>query len=294
MGHPEILEIDATRFEVLKRARRVLLEAFAIEEKYEILLANYIAFEQEVLQNSAAYMIKGWGEYEEFYESRLGINVCLVNMLTAARLYVDQFPRHVRACLPDSENGLEKAKALLREAHDSSFNYRFMEALRNYVQHIGLPVHRVSVGAGGTSDGSVEFGLAIVSNKNLLAEDSEFKRRVLDECPEEVDLMIAARSYMGSLGGAHNTARKLINAAVELARQTIERERAAYESEYSRANDGLVGLEAQAIQEGALQERIPLLLEWDDIRRKLNAKNIQIGNLSKRYVSGRSRARRHV
>jgi hypothetical protein len=34
-------------------------------------------------------------------------------------------------------------------------------------------------------------------------------------------------------------------------------------------------------------ETVPLLLDWDDIRLKLQRKNARLINLSKRYVSGK-------
>jgi hypothetical protein len=45
---PEI-KIDTVRFEKIKEAREILTNALAIEEKYELLLQNYLEFEKGLL-----------------------------------------------------------------------------------------------------------------------------------------------------------------------------------------------------------------------------------------------------
>lgn len=140
------LEIDKERFDLLKGARHTLIEAFALEEKYEILISNYLELEQQIVRQAVVAQIRTQSDYSEYFEFRMAFNVALVNLLTAARLYVDQFPRHVRDCLLD-ENQLVLAESWLKQAYDSAFEYRFMEALRNHVQHNGVPLHSWSVGS---------------------------------------------------------------------------------------------------------------------------------------------------
>src|SRR5262245_30667537 len=97
---PEI-EITETDYVAYKAARVVLLDGFAIEEKYEILISNYLEFEKQIVEATAASMVRNYLDYSDFFSVRLGFNIRLVNVLTSARLYVDQLEQHVRRCLPD-------------------------------------------------------------------------------------------------------------------------------------------------------------------------------------------------
>lgn len=283
------LEIDKERFDFLKRARHTLIEALALEEKYEILISNYLELEQQIVRQAVVAQVRTQSDYSEFFEFRMIFNVALVNLLTAARLYVDQFPRHVRDCLAD-ESQLALAKSWLNQAYDSAFEYRFMEALRNHVQHNGVPLHWWSVGSKRTDKGLREFSVSLCAEKKHLAEDTEFKKTVLAECDEKVDLLFAARVYMQSLSEVHSKARDAISNSVAIARLAAQEEQDRYQSSSSGTEDRLLGLEAQAVENDRIIERVPLLLQWDDVRKKLQMKNPLLRNISNSFASGRSRS----
>ncbi len=167
LGPRQELEIDKECFDFLKQARHILLEAFALEEKYEILISNYLELEQQIVRQAVVAQIRTQSDYSEYFEFRMVFNVTLVNLLTAARLYVDQFPRHVRDCLAD-ENQLALAESWLKQAYDSAFEYRFMEALRNHVQHNGVPLHSWSVGTEKVDEGLIESKCFTICGKEVL------------------------------------------------------------------------------------------------------------------------------
>lgn len=288
LGPRQELEIDKERFNFLKQARHTLLEAFALEEKYEILVSNYLELEQQIVRQAVVAQVRTQSDYSEYFEFRMVFNVALVNLLTAARLYVDQFPRHVRDCLADKSQ-LAHAKSWLNQAYDSTFEYRFMEALRNHVQHNGIPLHWWSIGSQRTDEGLREFSVSLCAEKKHLAEDMEFKKTVLTEGDEKVDLLIATRVYMQSLSEVHSKARDAISKAVAVARLAIQEEQARYQSSSSGAEDSLLGLEAQATENGTIVDRVPLFLKWDDVRKKLQTKNPLLRNISNSFASSRSR-----
>ncbi|OQW40021.1 MAG: hypothetical protein A4S08_05445 [Proteobacteria bacterium SG_bin4] len=282
------LEIDKECFDFLNQAGHTLLEAFALEEKYEILISNYLGLEKQIVCQAVEAQVRTQSEYSEYFEFRMTFNVALVNLLTAARLYVDQFPRHVRDCLAD-ENQFALAKSWLKQAYDSAFGYRFMEALRNHVQHNGIPLHWWSVGSEKTTEGLQEFGVSLCADKKRLTEDTDFKKTVLVECDEKIDLLIATRIYMQSLSEIHSKAHDAISNSVEKARLAIQKEHTRYQSSSSSPEDSLIALEAQAIENERIIDRVPLLLQWDDVRKKLQMRNSLLRNISNSFASSRSR-----
>ena len=192
---PEI-EITEENFLALQGAREVLTNALAIEENYEILICNYLELEKQILNDTANYMVRDHVEYSDVFDVRLALNVRLVNFLTSARLYIDQLSRHVRGCLPELTD--EIVKAGFSKEYDENPEYRFMEALRNHVQHRGLPIHWISHGARWTEigeNGLLEYSMELSSQRSFLEEDKKFNKTVLQELDDEIDLKMNARCY---------------------------------------------------------------------------------------------------
>lgn len=282
---PEI-EISEKVYSDLQRARDTLSNALAIEEKYEIVVSNYLAFELEILNATTRFMVREHLDYTGFFEVRLGFNIKLVNLLTSVRLYVDQLNQNIAECLTEIPNVKEDVKSLFSKEYDENRYYRFMEALRNYVQHRGLPVHLTQFGAHRTSlkhDGLLEYSLGLVSQRSYLGKDNKMKNKVLEEMDEKVDLKEATRSYIESISRVHESARNMISDTVSTSRQIIESAHERYSQDYS---GGLVGLSASKWVDQKRVATIPLLLDWDDVRVNLQKRNKMLVNLSKHYVTG--------
>lgn len=107
---PEI-EITVKEYTKYKNARDILLNAFSIEEIYEIVIRSYIDFEKQLSDTSIIHMTRSGWDYRDIFEEKLVFNIRLLNLLTACRLYIDQVKPHVRECIsnvPDSLTIIEK------------------------------------------------------------------------------------------------------------------------------------------------------------------------------------------
>lgn len=284
---PEV-EVSAEEYSLLGRARGVLSSALAIEEKYEILVTNFLTLETQLLQIAATNTVRNTLSYSEFFETRSALNICVVNLLTAARLYLDQLPQDVADCIPKSLDAANLVKTRRSKEYDEHFEYRFMEALRNHVQHRGIPIHFIKQDAHWTSfgdDGRMEFTVDIAAQRRYLAEDDKFKKTILDEVTGDVDLKAACRSYVESLSAINEFARDLVAESTKSARARLEAAHKRYAEVYS---ESLIGLTASAIDEGREISSVPLLIDWDDVRLDLQKRNTQLINLRKRYATGRA------
>jgi hypothetical protein len=187
---------------------------------------------------------------------------------------------------------MDSTKKLFRKEYDGSFESRFMEALRNHVQHRGIPVHSTTLPGKWTSfdeNGELEFSLNMGSLRSFLQEDSEFKKSVLEEMGERVDLKVATRSYIECLNRVHCNGREMIAHASNAARALVEKARKLYSGVYDESLAGLSACAWSDEGENALQQStVPLWLDWDDIRLRLIEKNGRLINLRKRYVTGRN------
>lgn len=283
-------EVSHEEFLGLSEAREILTNAFAIEEKYEIILSNLLDLEKELLSLAATEILRQSSDYSDFYAVRAVLNVRMVNLLTAAKLYLDQLPQHACKCLPTNPDAKEKIHSYCSEEYDSRFEYRFMEALRNYVQHRGIPVHFTSHGGAWTSrdrDGFLEYCVDIGAQRAYLEEDGKFKRSVLEEITHDVvDLKACARVYIESISTINHRTRELVSESVKEARTIIEQCHERYAAVYDGA---LVALAALALDENDRIERtIPLLLDWDDVRVELQKRNRRLSNLVRQYATGKA------
>jgi len=283
---PEV-SIDQEAFISLRGSRNALSDGLAIEEKYEFVISNYLELERELFDHSADSMVRQATKYHDFFQIRVGFNRRLVNLLTAARLYVDQVGSHVRRIMNDSAESQESVKSLLRSEYDKELDYRFMEALRNYVQHRGTPVHWFSVSQSVQEEDDirwVRYSTELASLRAELSEDKEFKKQVLDELPERIDLRMAVRVYVECLSRVHCATRRMVSPRLDQCRALIEGARGSYKEVHP---DHFVGLHALKVDGGTVAEAVPLLLDWDDCRVGLTERNAELVNLRRRFVSGR-------
>lgn len=283
---PEI-EISKSKYIEYKRARKVLSNCFEIEEKYEILISNYLEFETQLLNATAIQMVRRSLDYSDLFQFRLALNIRLINFLTSARLYVDRMKENVKECVPELPDAKKLVEAQFSKEYEKHPEYRFMEALRNYAQHRGLPVHWTSQGGKWTNlreNGFLEFSTELASLRSSFEEDKTFKRSVLEELDEKMDLKAAIRCYVESISNVHAAARQIIEKSVVSSRELLEDAHKQYASVYS---GNLVGLSACVCVEGKQTESTSLLLDWDDVRMKLQKRNPKATNLKKRYVTGK-------
>ncbi len=289
LGECPTLTIDSEMFSMLKSSRHILSEALAIEEEYEMVISNYIDLEKESISVSISHMTRNYQGYVDSFDVRLVLNRRFMNLLTSARLYTDKLASHCVACLP-KENGVkERVNLLFSTAYDKSFDYRFMDALRNHIQHYGTAVHRVMFGGRWTSlddKGLLEFSSSFTAEKKFIASDGHFKKQVLDEMPEKVDLISASRGYIEALSSIHINARQMISKSVNGARALIQAAIDGYKSAYKK---DFVGLTAYMFDGDSKMDEVLVFLNWDDIRLELEKRNHQLINLKKRYATGQAK-----
>lgn len=292
-GDTTEIEIDESTYLAYKTAMEVLSSCLAIEKKYEILLSNYLELERQILQITSSQMIRGLPVTpSDFYlmaevNIRLMLDLRLVNLLTSARLYLDQISGHVRECLPHRCNTDSIVSSLCAVEYDSKWEYRFMEALRNHVQHRGLAVHEISPSEGWTEVGGerhIEYSLGFRSLKSKFALEKKFKKQVLHEIPDKVDLKSASRCYIESLNIIHTEIRDLITESVDQSRKKIEDAFSKYNQVFK--ND-VTWFEACQFNGSEISDKTPMTLRGDDIRLQLQERNRRLPNLQKRFATNR-------
>jgi len=282
------LPISDEQFEAIAKSRITLASAFALEESYDLLIGNYVEVEQEILSATASYAVRDLTEHQDFFELRATINRRVVNLLTAARLYLDQARQRFSGCSDDPEKARADFEQRANHHYDSCFGYRFLEALRNHVQHCGLAVHRLSLDTkwikGGGEKRMCELSIHPFVEQSQLAADGKFKQAVLNEMQPKEVLIQHIREYLERIGDLHRLARERIAGHADAARQTIQKHISMYAEQ---SNDSPIGLTAFRTNAEGQEERVPLFLDGDDVRLKLISRNSSMMELGRIFVTGR-------
>lgn len=141
-------EIEDTIFIKIKNAYSNCLNLLWIEEKLNIVNGNFYEWEQEI-KDSYDFLIKTQSDKpdcnnimnEHGTKEIIVLNRRLFNVLNSIRMYRDQI-------LHDLSNfGDEFKKKFKKETnqqYDKTFSYQLMELLRNYMQHQGLVIERIT------------------------------------------------------------------------------------------------------------------------------------------------------
>src|SRR6266496_357631 len=141
MGLSGFIEIDEAEYARIKGARKNLFEALFLEEKLDLVTANFYEYETDLLSIASQMMIFNDDDHFSMSRKRNLVSRRIVNLLTAGRMYLDQSIQHIANIYGKDSETLSRVKSEFALQYDQSLGFRVMEALRNYVQHRGFPIH---------------------------------------------------------------------------------------------------------------------------------------------------------
>lgn len=274
IGPQTVIEIDEARYTLLKQARKTLIDAGSFEERYELLLGNFAAFEMYCAGVALRNNLELDFRYEAWAAAISEANRHAINFLATTRQYADQVKRDFKHL--DFEESFEDcAKRLLSEAYDGSMAYRFVCELRNYVQHRASAVHGLK--GRDESDSWLEGSMFYAIKKRIVEDKGKFKQRVLDELEDRIDLLAMFREYIASMSRVQIQLRKHVQHRCEDAREAVQEACEEFtraqvdESQNSKTATGL-----QAVKGSPTEpiDPVPLMLDWDDARIILAKKNM--------------------
>lgn len=279
------LELEEEDFVKLKKAKSILEVSRSIEEKYDVVLENYIQLEQEIAAVCVRSMVRGNGGYSDVHETTRDLNVRVSNLLSASRMYVDHLQSDFKIYRENSANEKSFIKSQIEKCREDKY-YELMEGVRNYAQHVRMPISGLSIGGSWSivkcKKSTCQYSLKIHASKKELSRVRHLKK-VLSEFDETIDLKFAIGKYVSILGSLHGEIRKEMDEAVQESRKTLE----GWMEKYATASseDNLIGLTAIRSGDGVIAESIDVHLDWDDIRLELSLRNRGLRDFSIHYVT---------
>ena len=282
------VSIDEEEYKELCHAQDVLLHALFIEEKLDLLLENFVEYENELLSIGLSRMVFQRTDHAEFRNDVNSVNRRIVNLLSACRAYLDSLPHHVNQICSPSKVESETLKKMKYKQYDSVFGYRVMEELRNYAQHRGSPVQSSSFSERAEWRGEKQVKVFTVDpflETKQLSQDGNFKKKILCEIKRQgdtVDLKPLVRQYISSIREIHEQARKLVSDYLMQQRKTLESALKAING--CSISGG--GVAVTIADDGLRTDIVPLSPEPERQIEILIKRNPCIQRIDDRFVSG--------
>jgi hypothetical protein len=293
MGFGGFIEIDEAEYLLVKSARQNLLEILFLEEQLDLVAENYYEYETELLAIASRMMIFSDDDQLSMSRERNLIGRRIVNLLTAGRMYIDQSVQHVERMYGANSSTLSSIVKEFNFQYDKSLGYRAMEALRNYVQHRGVPIQSIKFSykaVNPESESQLLYRAIPLIGVSELAEDRNFKRSVLDELEQiqhdgRVDARPLVREYVERISTIHEKIRELVGADLVRWERVIDETIEKFQAEFGKETS-LAGL-IVASEEGEWRwlETIAVSKVSIERRRALEKKNGLLVNLHKSYAS---------
>lgn len=141
-------EIEDDIFIEIKNAYSDCLNLLWIEEKINIVSGNFYEWEQEI-KDSYDFLIKAQSDKpdcniimnEHGTKEIIVLNRRLFNVLNSVRMYRDQILHDLSHFGSEFKAQFEKAT---NQQYDKTFSYQILELFRNYMQHQGLVINRIT------------------------------------------------------------------------------------------------------------------------------------------------------
>ena len=215
-GSHGAIEISAEEFQGIRIAKRGLLAALGIEEKFNLLLENFAEFEAELLNLSLRHLVFADVSWSSFQGDIYTVNQRMVNLLSSTRLYRDHLLHELSELYGRDADILGEMKSRLTNEYDSSLAFRSMDVIRNHLQHRSFPVHGLTFrGSREESEGSVwaRHSASPSLSVSELRADPKVKRSVVAELAalgNEVCVTPLVREYVEALGRVHEAVRTAI------------------------------------------------------------------------------------
>lgn len=289
-GSSSPVEIPKSRYDATVEAKAALLECLFIEEKFDLLIENYLELERTLLECALGYLAAPLLDNHRADTDRAVFNRRLVNLLSSARTYADQVrDKHVPRILPDASAAA--VKAAFSKEYDDRLGYRAMDALRNHALHFDAPVHLVNYPSKRVerqSDVVLAFNINPCLRTEDLRRNPKFKRPVLKELEsrgESVDLKPLVRQYVEGLWAVHVQIRDVVAPLIREWEATLELAKTTFLSGGNDERSAFL-LAAVVLRDDDTHEAsISLAAKFNDYRRFLEAKNGRLDSLSMRYVT---------
>ena len=299
MDSPGFIEIDDEEYLLIKTAIENLFEILFFEETFDLVTENYQEYEAELLLIASRGMVFLNSDYFSMSNERNKVIRRIINLLSACRMYLDQSVHHLNNIYGEQSDLSNLLTKVTTSQYENNYGYRVLEALRNYTQHRGYPIHSMKFSGewldiDDEESSRLSHTVIPLIKISKLAEDGKFKQSVLNEMrsveiKDELEIRPLVRWYLEGIGKIHEEVREAIHSDVEKWEKVVDEVIKKYRKEYG-SDSSLAGLAILAENDdGHWIEQRTIFKEFIEKRKILERKNKVFVNLHKRFASNEIR-----
>lgn len=287
---PQKVSLSIDEFTALKEAKEKLSDLLKFAENYSVLIESYRRVELAKFELELDHLLYGLPDYLDFFKARVALNGPISGYLSCSRYYLDSSKQILKSLLGDT--GFEDFIKLTNNKYDTNLGYRFAEALRNYAQHNELPIETIYFNNFVESDKNIEdshlvTSVSLYASNRKLNEDKGFKRSILKDYPEQIDLMECIRMHLEGLWEIQNHYNAIMNRLTEKYRAVFNTFISKFQNETQTNYSNFLACEENT--DGEIVQNFTITAAWDDARQQALAKFGNLINLRKKYITGRIR-----
>jgi len=213
-------EIEDRDFITVRDAYKTCLRLLWVEEKFNIVSDNFYEWEQEI-KDSYDFLIESQSDRpdcdtimkEHGTKEIIVLNRRLSNILNSIRMYRDQVLHDLSAL----GNELKiKFESETNRQYDKSFSYQLMELVRNYMQHQGLIIERITAIIPFSREVKGDLWYFVEAHYSSLKKIDKFKQKIklvgdITDQNEWINLVGVLREYYSQIIELHNYFRTITN-----------------------------------------------------------------------------------
>lgn len=244
----EAVEISESDFRTLNWAKSVFDAILKFEVKFLIIMECYQAIEMNLFRMCFERSIIYSFDRESNTDVTIRVNQDLLSLLTSVRAYHDQRTQDLSVFSGSRDSWPDEVKRVYSKIFDKNFEYRVMEALRNFAQHHQIPVQKFYFGGRRnvsevgisnvlyTIDPEINL-LKIAQNTDM---NAKIRREIIDIGIEWIDLKLAVRRYVSGILEGHNEVRSMTLSDLESAKAIYKKFAERYKSSSPFAKDAQI------------------------------------------------------
>lgn len=292
----EFLEINEEEYTQIGVSKDRLFQALFLEQKFDLVVENYAEYELELIKSTAHQMLffdQSWTYYSEDINR---ISRRIVNLLTVSRLYSDQIIHHLNSIYGPRNKMTDIINKKKSNEYDEHSSYRLMEALRNYVQHRGFPLHGCiyaseRVDAENDFDGNLQYTITPYLSIKKLKEDKKFKISVLKDfegTEDKIDIKPIIRGFIASIAKIHDTIRGLLKADIDLWERRLFESVQSFNRKHGLDEQNFDTYAVIYNEKGLSVDTNHIFKEFLEHRKELERKNRHLNSLPFSFLTSKS------
>ncbi|WP_207238107.1 MULTISPECIES: hypothetical protein, partial [unclassified Pseudomonas] len=118
------LEISEGEYTEIVNARSTLAAALSIEEKYDLVLGNFLDLEKELLMLTVEKVVDHRFDYGRAYAVTTSLNRRVVNFVLSGKNYTELIASKASKCVANGSEVEVLVKSLTSKHYDESLDYR--------------------------------------------------------------------------------------------------------------------------------------------------------------------------